>query len=267
MSQTVARAIQILEYCSAHPRSLKEIAADLGVHRTTASRMLQTLIEAGFVRNDDRGRFGVGFRLAGLAQSALDQFDLRGVVHSHIVQLSEKLGHTVQFAVADANRIVYVDKVEPQQAINLNTRIGGFAVIHTAGVSKAILAFLDEKHAAAILQNATFEKHTPNSITSLEEFKDRLAVVRTRGWAEDNGEFEIISNCIAAPVWDHNGKVAGSISITTFREKTDLATLQMNVPDLLATTMSISLELGWRPSGESSTPWVPSPEIHTKVAP
>ena len=69
------------------------------------------MIDAGFGRADERGYFGVGFRLIGLAQSALEQFDLRSVVHPHIVRLSEQLGHTVQFAVPEANRIVYVDKV------------------------------------------------------------------------------------------------------------------------------------------------------------
>ncbi|WP_284984962.1 IclR family transcriptional regulator [Arthrobacter sp. efr-133-TYG-118] len=255
MSQTVARAIQILEYCSEHPRTLKDIAADLGVHRTTASRILQTMIEAGFVRTDERGNFGVGFRLAGLAQSALEQFDLRSVVHPHIVRLSEQLGHTVQFAVPEANRIVYVDKVEPEQSISLNTRIGGFVVIHTAGVSKAILAFIDDTRREAILDNATFEQRTPNSITSRSEFVKRLETVRARGWAEDNGEFDIVSNCIAAPVWDHADRVAGAISITTFREKTGLDELRRSVPDLLATTMSISLELGWKPKGETVPPW------------
>jgi DNA-binding IclR family transcriptional regulator len=255
MSQTVGRAIQILEYCAEHPRTLKDIAADLGVHRTTASRILQTMIDAGFVRTDERGYFGVGFRLAGLAQSALEQFDLRSVVHPHIVRLSEHLGHTVQFAVPEANRIVYVDKVEPEQAISLNTRIGGFVVIHTAGVSKAILAFIDDARRESILDNATFEQRTPNSITSRTEFVKRLEEVRARGWAEDNGEFDIVSNCIAAPVWDHADRVAGAISITTFREKTGLDELRRSVPDLLATTMSISLELGWKPKGETGPSW------------
>lgn len=255
MSQTVARAIQILEYCSAHPRSLRDIAADLGVHRTTASRILQTMMDAGFVRTDERGLYGVGFRLAGLAQSALEQFDLRSVVHPHIVRLSEHLGHTVQFAVPETNHIVYVDKVEPQEAISLNTRIGGFVVIHTAGVSKAILAFMDEARRDAILTNATFEPRTPTTITTKSEFMKRLDTVRKRGWAEDNGEFDVVSNCIAAPVWDHADRVAGAISITTFREKTGLEELRKSVPDLLATTLSISLELGWKPkAGEEDAP-------------
>ena len=83
----------------------------------------------------------------------------------------------------------------------------------------------------------------------------RLEKVRARGWAEDDGEFDIVSNCVAAPVWDHADRVAGAISITTFREKTGLEELRRSVPDLLATTMSISLELGWKPKGETAPSW------------
>jgi DNA-binding IclR family transcriptional regulator len=254
MTQTVSRAIYILEFCSIQPREIKDIASSLGVHRTTALRLVKTLAAGGFVRRDERGRYGVGFRLAGLAESALSQFDLRTVVHPHIVDLSERLGHTIQFAVPLVDRIMYVDKIEPMQAISLNTLIGGFVVIHTAGVSKAILANLDPKQRDAIIANATFARFTPTTITSKEAFLDRLDDVRMQGWATDDGEYEIVSNCVAAPVWDHANRVAGAISVTAFREKTDLAALRQLIPDLLKTTTGISNELGWRAAPESINP-------------
>ncbi|GAT74262.1 IclR family transcriptional regulator [Microbacterium hydrocarbonoxydans] len=248
MSQTVGRAISILEFCSTRPRELREIAAALEVHRTTALRTLQTLEAAGFVRKDDQGRYGVGFRLAGLAQAALSQFDLRTVVHPHLVCLSESTGQTIQFAVPQGDRLVYVDKVEPVQAISLNTTIGGYVVTHTAGVSKAILANMEPEPRERILAGVEFERYTKNTITGIDEFRARLDQVKERGWATDDGEYDIISNCIAAAVWDHSGTVAGAISITAFREKADLEALEEFLPELLRTTNDISLELGWRPA-------------------
>ena len=248
MTQTVSRAIEILEFCSIRPRALREIAAELDVHRTTATRLVQTLTAAGFVRRDERGRYGVGFRLAGLAKRALDQFDLRTIAHPHIAELSEELGHTIQFAVPQGDRIIYVDKIEPPQAMSLNTRIGGFAVIHTAGVSKVILAYLDAKQRDAIVSRAVFEKFTATTITSEKALFACLDVVRKQGWSTDDGEYETISNCIAAPVLDHANKVAGGISVTAFRDKADLSRLRELLPQLLMTTTAISKELGWRPT-------------------
>lgn len=258
MSQTVGRAIDILEFCSDRPRDLKEIADTLGVHRTTAMRLVQTLIAAGFLRKDETGRFGVGFRLAGLAQSALEQFDLRSLVHPHILQLSERVGHTVQFAVPEASHLVYVDKIEPPNSITLNTRIGGFVVVHTAGVSKAILAYLPSQERNQILDHATFERFTNNTITDRETFMHVLDDVREQGWAADRGEYESFSNCIAAPVLSHTGTVAGAISITAFKERADLEALKLLLPELLETTHSISRELGWRQSNQVPVQPVPS---------
>lgn len=253
MTQTVSRAIDVLEFCSEHPRTLLEIASLLGVHRTTALRLTQTLAAAGFVRKDESGRYGVGFRLAGLAQRALQQFDLRNLVHPHIVQLSERVGHTVQFAVPEANHLVYVDKIEPPNSISLNTQIGGLVVVHTAGVSKAILANLPPAKREAIISTATFEKYTDATLTNRDQLLDRLTQVLADGWATDAGEYESFSNCIAAPVWDHSGSVAGAISITAFKEKADLHALKLLLPTLLEATTAISTELGWqadRPAGE-----------------
>lgn len=249
MPQTVSRAIDVLEFCSERPRKLREIADRFGVHRTTALRLLQALEAGGFVRKDDHGCYGVGFRLAALAESALHHFDLRTLVHPHIVELSRRVGHTVQFAVPQGDRIVYVDKVEPPDSIHLDTRIGGYVVVHTAGVSKAILANMSPDTRERFLREVTFERYTDTTITSRAEFEERLEAARANGWSYDDGEYETISNCIAAPVWDHADRAAGGISITTLKPKVDLATLKKLLPTLLDTTSAISAELGWRPGG------------------
>lgn len=248
MSQTVQRAIDILEFCAQRPRTLREIGEHFEVHRTTALRLLQTLESGGFVRRDDQGRYGVGFRLAALAESALDQFDLRSVVHPHIVDLSERVGQTVQFAVPQGDHVVYVDKVEPPSAIRLDTRIGGNTVVHTAGVSKAILAYLPESKRERIIGATTFTPYTPSTLRSADALRARLDEVRRTGWAYDDGEYEELSNCVAAPVWDHAGDVVGAISITALKTKLDLDGLCALLPELLATTTTISGSLGHLPA-------------------
>ncbi|NNG40878.1 IclR family transcriptional regulator [Flexivirga sp. ID2601S] len=245
MPQTVDRAIEVIELCSQRPRTILELAQALDVHRTTALRLVNSLMDAGFLRRDDAGLLGVGFRLAGLAHAALAQFDLRSLVHGHIVELSETVGHTIQFAVPQGDRLIYVDKVEPDNSITLNTHIGGDVVVNTAGVSKAILANLPPDRRDAVLRSASWTRYTDATITSPEEMLRRLDDVRRKGWATDEGEFETYSNCVAAPVWNHAGQVAGAISITAFRQKADIEQLTALVPTLIEATTAISHELGW----------------------
>lgn len=245
MPQTVDRAVEVIELCSVQPRTLNELADALGVHRTTAMRIVRSLDVAGFVRSVGEGRWGVGFRLAGLAKAALDQFDLRAVAHPHIVSLSAEVGQTIQFAVPDRDRIVYVDKIEPPQSITLNTRIGGNVVVNTAGVSKAILAFLPPAARNKILDAADWTAYTDTTITSPQQMLERLETVRALGWATDEGEYESFSNCVAAPVYDGSGIACGAVSITAFREIADIEALKQCLPTLLKTTAAISHDLGW----------------------
>lgn len=244
MSQTVKRAITILERCSEEPQTAQELANVLGTHRTTALRLIQTLEESGFLRRADNGRYGVGFRLAGLASRAIEQFDLRSLVRPHLKKLSDDLGYTVQFAVPEGNRLIYVDKIEPPASIVLNTTIGGEVVTHTAGVSKAILANLDDERRDPIIARATFEKFTEHTLTTPEDLLRVLDDVRERGWATDDGEYEWFSNCIAAPVIGAQGEAVGAVSVTAFTYHATIEQLRMHLPRLIETTTEISRELG-----------------------
>ena len=120
-------------------------------------------------------------------------------------------------------------------------------MIHTAGVSKAILAYLPKNQVQKILDNATFEQFTDTTITSPQAFLQYLDEVRKNGWACDRGEYEKNSNCIAAPVWDHSNEVVGAISITSFREVANIDRLLDLLPSIVETARAVSEELGWRP--------------------
>jgi DNA-binding IclR family transcriptional regulator len=253
MSQTVQRAIAILEYVSGRPRSLGEVADHLGVHRSTALRLLQTLTEGGLARRGPDGRYGVGYRLAGLAARAKDQFDLRTVAHPYLVALKDRWGHTVHLAALDGRNIVYVDKVESAGSVRLYSQIGKPVLLHTAGVSKAILAHLPRRHALALLEGYSYDAFTPTTITSREALLAELDRTAERGWASDDGEFESFINCIASPVRAETGAVVGAVSITALRAQADLVQLHDALPDLLATTTTISKELGWVPPPTGST--------------
>ncbi len=247
MSQTVQRAITILELIAERPRTPAEVGEQLGIHRTTGLRLLQTLQDGGLVRRQPDGTFGVGFRLTGLAQLALDQFDIAAVAHPHLLQLKETCGHTVHLAALEGNAMVYVDKVEPVNTVRMHSQIGHQVCLHTAGVSKAILAFLPAGRLDLVLDGHDFARHTETTITSVAAFRQELDEVRMRGWAADNAEFEDYVNCIAAPVRGAGSGVVAAVSVTALRARADLQALKDLLPALQETTYKISSELGWRP--------------------
>ncbi|MEV0344825.1 IclR family transcriptional regulator [Nonomuraea sp. NPDC050680] len=245
MSQTVARAIDIVAFVSVRHRTLGEIAEHLGVHKSTALRLLQTLEEGGFVRRVPGSAYGMGFQLIALGQLALDQVEARSLAHPILNDLGERYGHTVHLGELAGDQIVYVDKIDGRGSVAMGSRIGLPAQTHTAAVAKVILAYQDDKTRARVLEHATFTRFTPTTITDADSFEADLALTRERGWAEDDGEHEDYINCVALPVFDARGKVTHGISITALRAVTPLEQLREHIGEFRQAAHEISKKLGW----------------------
>ncbi|MEQ3550387.1 IclR family transcriptional regulator [Pseudonocardia nematodicida] len=246
MSQSIQRAAEVLEFVSVRPRTQIEVADHLGVHRSTALRMLHTLTDCGLARRHADGRYGVGYRLAGLAQIAVEQFDLSAVARPYLVELGEECSHTVHLAALEDSAIVYVDKIEQPGMVRLYSQVGQKVCLHTAGVAKAILAHLPAGRVESMLDTADFVRHTDTTITTRERYRAELAQVLERGWAVDDGEYEDYVNCVAMPVRDHAGRVMAAVSITALKARATLTDLDLLRPRLAEVTTHISEELGWR---------------------
>jgi DNA-binding IclR family transcriptional regulator len=244
MSQTVDRAMSIIEFFADEPRSLTEVAGHLDVHKSTALRLLQTLERGGFARVVG-GRYTVGFRMVAIAHQAVDDLELRTVAHPHLVKLGAQFGHTIHLAQLLDNEIVYVDKVDGRGALKMQSRVGRPANLHTSGVAKAILAHIVEPSLSRLVALVNYQRYTATTITTPAQLDRELELVRTRGWAEDNGEFEDFLNCVAVPVRDARGTVVAGVSITALQAIVPLERLRDYVPDLIATGRGISRDLGW----------------------
>ncbi|MGA2528764.1 MAG: IclR family transcriptional regulator [Acidimicrobiales bacterium] len=245
MTQTVDRAIDIIEFIAEKPRSLGEIATRQRVHKSTALRLLQTLESRGFARRDSKGLYLIGFSMIAASQRALDALDTYGAAHPHLVNLSAELGHTLHLGQLVGDEVLYVDKVEGRGAVKMYSSVGGTAVVQTSGVGKAILAFVEEPLRQRLLEQVTYEAYTQTSITTPEELAVELERTRERGWAEDNGEFEAEINCVAVPIRNGQGLVRNAISLTALCALCSLEALRSCVPVLVATATEISRDCGW----------------------
>jgi len=246
MSQTVERALSILKLISMAPRSLSEVSEHLGVHKSTALRLLQTLEKEDTVRQDSTGRYVLGFGIIPLGESAINQIDTRGIAHPYLEELAKEIGHTVHLGQLIDKRVIYVDKVDGAGTVAMGSRIGLPAELHTAAVAKIILAFTHENQAGQIFDTISFDAYTPTTVRSLGDLKSDLAKCRHRGWAEDNGEKEDYINCVALPIFDSSNRVSLGISVTALRAVAGLDVLRDMMPRLSRTASSISRELGWK---------------------
>ncbi|MEV6317798.1 IclR family transcriptional regulator [Streptomyces sp. NPDC051776] len=214
MSRTVDRALSILPLLAEGPANLERVAQRLGVHKSTALRLLRTLHEHGIVYRQQDQRYRLGARLFTLAQEAMEHLDIREIAHPHLVELNEKCGHTVHLAVHEENEVLYIDKVESRYPVRLYSRIGKPVAITVAAVAKLLLADLPEPERRALAERLDYPHYTARSTTDAAAFLTELATVREQGWATDLGGHEESINCVAAPIRGADGRVAAACSVS-----------------------------------------------------
>ncbi len=245
MSQSVERAVTILMACATAPHRLGELAVELGVHKSTVLRLLQTLEERDFVRRTSEGTWALGFGFTDVALTALDAIDVRAAAHPWLRRIVREIGHTLHLAELSGSEVVYVDKVEGHGAVRMMSRVGAAAQLHTASVAKVVIAFAPSDLREAAVAAASYQKFTATTITSPAALSRELDEITTRGWAVDDGEFEDYINCVAVPIRNHSGAVVAGMSLTALRAIEPLDRLRLHIPRLTDAASQISRELGW----------------------
>ncbi|TCO49511.1 IclR family transcriptional regulator [Kribbella antiqua] len=242
MSQSLARALQILASLGEGDRSLDELAAELDVHKTTVLRLLRTMEADRFVRRDESYRYRLGSRLFALADAAREQHVVREVASPHLRQLNLKTGQTVHLAVWENGEAIYIDKLDSVQSVRMYSRVGVPAALHCTAVGKVLLAAQPLRQQETLMGMLDYHSYTRHTISGPEELRAELDVVRAQGWAADRAEHEAFINCIGAPVTDHDGRVVGAVSISVPDLLLNYDQVLELLPDLLATTKAISAD-------------------------
>ncbi len=254
MSQTLERALKILHFVGKEPRRIGEIATLLGVHHSTALRLLQSLRKQSFVFELPDHSYRLGSATFRLGFQALEAMDLRHVAHPFMEKLNDATGETVHLATLEGGEVIYIDKVEAKHTVRMYSRIGTMAPLHCAAVAKAILAFLPERDREKILRERNFDKRTTHSLTTREALEANLAEARGRGYVLDAEENEPGIHCVGMPLFDGARNVAGSMSVSAPMSRISRDTLMSFVPLLEENAQSISRQLGWEPATASDGP-------------
>ena len=196
------------------------LAEKLGLHKSTVHRLLAVMQHNGFVeREPGSTKYRLGWRIFELGITAASHLDILERAKPYVTQLVETTGETAHLGVLRQGEVVSLVNVESRYTVRTPATVGRHIPLHCTSQGKAILAFLPPDQVARRLKGHVFTRHSANTILSKDRFLADLALVASRGYAVDNEEFEEGLRCIAAPVRDHSGDVAGAISIAgpTFR--------------------------------------------------
>jgi IclR family KDG regulon transcriptional repressor len=212
--QVLQRAMRLLSsFDHDHPEmGVAELARKLDLPKPTVYRILATLESGGFVQQNTNAKYHPGFRLAELGLLALQQFSMRDEAMPFLRDLLEECQETVDLAVFDAGKMVYLDVLESPQPVKIAARAGRRLPAHCTASGKAYLAYADKDDLDATVTQGMVSC-TPNTICDLEPLMEDLRLTRQRGYGISAEEFELGITAVAAPVMDNSGQVVAAIAI------------------------------------------------------
>jgi DNA-binding IclR family transcriptional regulator len=247
MSQTVARALQLLILLGNGPASLDELAEVMGVHKTTVLRLLRTLSEERFTFRDSSNRYHLGSRLFELAARGADQREIRQIASPHLMEFNRTFGRTTHLSALEGGEVAYIDKLEAHDQIRMFSRIGLRANLNSTAMAKVILADLPDAELHAMVAGMDFTRRTANTITTPQRYLCEIDTVRAQGWAQDREENEPSINCLAVPVRGASGRVVAAVSVSVPNVVLTFDQLLELLEPLQAVGESISRDCGYRP--------------------
>lgn len=239
--QSIARAFELLETMADHGGviGLSQLAAESGLPLPTIHRLVRTLVDLGYVRQDPSRRYVLGPKLIHLGETSSRM--LTRWARPHLERLVDELGESANLAMLDGDQIVYVAQVPSRHSMRMFTEVGRRVLPHCTAVGKAVLAEMERDDVEDLLRRTGMPKHTENTITDLHQFLRTLDWSEKQGYAVDDGEQEVGVRCVAVAVPGLPTPMAVSVSGPAPRMTDDLVTRA--VPLITEVTAALSKAL------------------------
>lgn len=214
--QSVDRAITVLEFLAKQGEAgITEIAEELGVHKSTASRLVSVLQTRGLVEQlSSRGKYAIGIGIVRLAGAASSRTDIASLSQPVCEQLAEELGETVNVAIVNDDGVaVNIAQSRSASAVAAQNWIGQRTALHSTSSGKVLLAYLPLTRRRALLRRR-LEPFTTKTITDPSELNTELDNIVRDGYSWAFEELELGLHAVAVPVRGDHGDVVAALSVS-----------------------------------------------------
>jgi len=242
----LARAFAILDFVAGQgrPVQITEIVAAIGVPPPTAHRLAVTLEERGMLQRALGSRkFVLGPAMVSLAFKTVTALINDAKQRSILMALSERISEQVEIAIVRDNQVVFVETVKPVHAAGLQIATGTRAPLHCTSSGKIFLSRLTTMAREKLIQSLPLDRYTPATITNDDDLLKELVVVRRRGWATNNEEFNFGVVGCAVPVLSDKGVFIASLGVSAPIARADLDKVKSFIPLLKTAAQEISDEI------------------------
>jgi IclR family acetate operon transcriptional repressor len=210
--QSVERIFELLETMAdaGGVVGLSTLAQESGLALPTIHRLIRTLVDLGYVRQEPSRQYSLGPRLIRLGESASHLLGIWS--RPFLARLVDSVRESANLAMLDGDQVLYVAQVQSKHSMRMFTEVGRRVYPHCTAVGKALLANMPPGDVLALLRRVGMPAQTEYTITDPDQFEEEIHRVRAQGYAMDDGEQEIGVRCVAVPVLGTPNRLAVSIS-------------------------------------------------------
>ncbi len=214
--QVIDRSSHLLDTIAAYdePVSLKILAAETGLHPSTAFRILAALSGVGMVERDSAGRYMLGRKILQLASRVRRGVDIRQEALAVMQSLRDELGETVNLTVREGDEVTYIERVTPQRMMRVEQVIGSRAPLHVTAVGKLMLGELGEAFLQGYASRTGLPAYTSHTLNTLDTLREHVHTATSNGYALDDEEAEEGVGCIGALIHDRSGGIVAGLSVS-----------------------------------------------------
>jgi IclR family transcriptional regulator, KDG regulon repressor len=246
MVPALSRGLDILELFldGQHELGAPDVVARLGLPRTTAYELMQTLAARGYLEpvTGSRGMFRLGLRTFELGTAYGEGIDLIREARKAVLQITELTGETSHAALLSGTDVFYIAREESAHAVRTVSAVGRRLPAHATGVGKALLGALSEDEVRARYGADRLPRLTKRTIASFSVLEPELRRVRSSGFAWDFCESNEDVCCVAVAVYDRSGPAAAiSVSVPIMRWTAAAATRYAQIVREQGETLSARL--------------------------
>ena len=222
--QVIERMMDLVDALAAshEPMNLKRLAAETGLHTSTAHRILGVMVDHRIIDRVEPGQYRLGIRLLELGHLVKSRIDLRAEALPVMQALHDELHETVNLSVRQGDEMVYIERlVSDRQAMRVAHLIGARAPLHVTAVGKIFLLEDGPEVCHQYALRTQLPGLTRNTIRDLGTLSREIEKSRKTGYAFDHEEAEPGVSCVGAGIRDDEGRLIAGLSLSAPSNRLD----------------------------------------------
>ena len=215
--QSLSRGLQILDFIADHDRPVRlaELARLLEIEKSSACRLVLTLADHGYVRQDpETGGYLLDDKVFELAGKLAAHRRVQECARKYLRQLARETGETAHLAVRGTEGVVFTDHEFGIQPVGVTSRWGNSEPFHCTALGKALLAGCTEEELRRVLGSKPLKAYTPKTVTRIKDLLQHCRKAHADHLAMDNEEYRPGVRCLASPIFDFRGHIVAALGIS-----------------------------------------------------